>query len=196
MKHLVIPFILLAALASWAANPHLAVVARKNVAAGGGCATSQDAELAANAYSVDQSANAKTWMATKFTAGGSYTVCAVDLYLSKTLTPTDDLYCYIYSHDGAEDDPDALVGTGSNVVAPGVVTGSEAAVQFTGMSAALTSGTTYWVVFKDGFLDSSNYITIHGTDGAVERICQDADGAGTWGVTATGKTLKYQLYSE
>ena len=30
MKRLVIPFILLAALASWAANPHLAVVARKN----------------------------------------------------------------------------------------------------------------------------------------------------------------------
>ena len=35
MKRLVIPSLLLAALASWAANPHLAVVARKNVAAGG-----------------------------------------------------------------------------------------------------------------------------------------------------------------
>jgi len=36
MKRLVIPSLLLAALASWAANPHLMVVARKNVAAAGG----------------------------------------------------------------------------------------------------------------------------------------------------------------
>lgn len=97
-------------------------------------------------------------LACKFVAGATYTCTKIGLNLSKTGAPNTNMTAAIYST--SSDLPNAQVGTASGTVSTTTVTGSETEIAFTGVSASLTSGTTYWVVLTEaGNTGASDYIT-------------------------------------
>jgi hypothetical protein len=139
------------------------------------------------------------WLAQKFTAGSSYTCTKIELPLFMTGSISGNVYVAIYSHDAGEDDPDTLVGGVSAAVSLSTlpVSGDGTWVSFTLSSgAALTSGSTYWiVVYTDNFGDTSNYVNwerISATDMVVK---QSGTGTGTWASYSTTRKNRYKTYS-
>jgi hypothetical protein len=125
-----------------------------------------------------------TWqkIATKFTASASYTVCSAELYLfsfSKAY-PTNYYHSFrvaVYSHNAGANEPNALVGTASDYVpalniastnSDGALSWSNTpSTSFTGLSASLTSGTTYWLVLEPNVtLASTNFPVLWKATGA------------------------------
>ena len=101
----------------------------------------------------------RQWVATKFVAADDANICTVAGKLqNKVGSPTGYLTLYIYSHDSANDCPDSQIGTGSDYL--DVSTFSTSAYtwyNFQHMDVDIINGTTYWLVGKTSFVDSSNY---------------------------------------
>jgi hypothetical protein len=91
--------------------------------------------------------SARRYRATKFITGeDAIYVCAADVQMSRTESPSWNLRVAIYSHDSEGDQPDAQIGTGSSAVAASTLPTSEDAVRFSNISASLSASTTYWMV--------------------------------------------------
>lgn len=113
---------------------------------GGGCTTTADTYTGTTVSTSD--CGGSKYVATTFLAGSSYTVCKAIVRM-KTASGTGSSYtmtCAIYSNNGGTTYPSAIVGTGSGTINANTVNAVEADITFTGMSAALSSGTRYWVV--------------------------------------------------
>lgn len=108
------------------------------------CLTSTDSKTGTTAGTVELGGSA--YNATPFVAGSSYPLCKVVLRMLKTGSPTYTMTCGIYSHDAGNNAPNVLLGQVSTAVAAGSLSTSEADVTFSGMSANISSGTTYWIV--------------------------------------------------
>lgn len=92
-----------------------------------------------------------TWVANRFTAPASFTNCKVFLRLYGAGTiGAGTLEAMIYTESGGN--PGTLVGTGSATVSRLSVSG-DAYVEFSSISAALTSATDYFLVFKSSVTD-------------------------------------------
>jgi len=138
------------------------------------------------------------WVATKFTAGSTYTVCKIGMYMLRTETPASfNITACIYSDDGGVGDaadPDSLVGTCSDTVAESTIGTSTGEIAHTNVSADLTSGTSYWVVVYSDAVDSDNYARVSLTNtGAVELFKKSGDGS-SWTTEKNYNTLRYKLY--
>jgi hypothetical protein len=108
-----------------------------------------------------RSDNTDNMKAVKFTASASYTCTSIALNLYKAGSPTFNVKAAIWTDVASA--PGALVGTESNAIASSTFTTSEAIYTFTGVSATLVSGTSYWVVVResDGAAYSgSNYVQV------------------------------------
>ncbi len=123
-----------------------------------GCTTSADVLNGTNNQSVPLgSGSGTTYGAFSFTAGSSYTLCAVQIPLKKTGTPSYTLAAYVYSD--SSNAPSSLIGTGSASINTSTLTTSYTNITFTGLSAALTSSTQYWIVIVSTSApnDSTNF---------------------------------------
>jgi len=137
------------------------------------------------------------FIATKFVATGTYTVCAADLMLSAVGSPTQSLTAAIYSHDAAEDDPDAIIVKASSPVDASTISGENQTVKFENISADITDGSTNWVVLTVDSYDASNYVDWEWwSSSPIERAVRDDDGVGTWGSLSTSRAMMYKLYGD
>lgn len=101
--------------------------------------------------------------AQQFTAGASYTNCAADVWLAKVASPTGNLSVGIWSNNATGPVPNTLISESGTVAASTLTTFTTSAaipvVNFTGLSAALTSGTVYWVAVHQTVLGTgTNFI--------------------------------------
>ena len=146
-------------------------------------------------YTVGEAAFA-TYRATKIVAdwvSGSKTICAVSMKLAKVGSPTNNLTLSIYSHNAGVDEPDSVISTSDSMAMSGMP-GAAAEFTFTGLNAALTHGTTYWLVlFADG-MDAANHIAVtYDSTMTTEKLMHDTDTA-SWSSTSTFVGLWFWLY--
>lgn len=123
-----------------------------------------------------------TYQGQLFTAAASKTVRMVVARMDKTGSPTFTLNGYIYNQSAGA--PGSLVGTGSsNFSASGLGT-TEGDALFVGLSASITSGTGYALVFKctSSPNDFTNYV----------RWYQKSGTTNTWGNSTNGTTWTMQ----
>lgn len=185
---LLITFILGAALA-W---PQIIVLPKKKAAA---CSTK-----AANTVSAGDGAALPTlgrysgnwYFASTFTAGSSFTVCAISANLAAVGSPTQTITASIWSDNSGT--PDAQVGTASATVDASGLSGSQTTVQFTGVSASLTSGTTYWVVLGVGANNSSNYINWYTNETDTSTRIKSGTSVPAWTNFSLSGHAKYILW--
>ncbi len=173
------------------------IVFKSTGGSGGACDTSLISETGAEIGDYEMgNISSRKYLATKFVATSTDTVCKVDLYLRKLNSPTFDIRVSIFSHDAGDDDPGTLIGTASDVIDSSTLTGSEAVYTFVNISASITDTVTYWIVLEAVTLgDGSNYVRWHyEASGATERVNTDDDASGTWTNISTTVTLKYILY--
>lgn len=162
---------------------------------GGGCTVQKDqvagAESDINALAAD---SGTTYVGGQFTAGSSYTLCAVTLRLRKVGTPTFTLNAKIYTNNAGS--PGTLVGTGSNNFSISSLTTSDGDAAFTGLSASLTSGTVYWIVIQSTGSpnDFSDYGIVSGAFGST-TFRQSANGT-TWSNGAGSIAIRFTSYSQ
>lgn len=157
-------------------------IGRTRSVASAGCDTLKDSQTATaeEAASVGNIAG-NTYVATKFTAGSSYSACKVDLLLAKagaTGTPTGNVFAYLYSDSSGS--PGTLLAASDLVDSTTLPTaGTSNWVSFTFSSpASLTSGSVYWVATShtntaalsfvywwrnSGFVASGVYSSTNGT---------------------------------
>jgi hypothetical protein len=135
------------------------------------------------------------WKAAKFAAGDSVTVCSTSLRLKKVGSPTFNLTAYIYGSTGTEPDESNIIG-GSDSVSASSLSTSYAYISFTGMSAAITNTTEYWIVLVASAVgDASNYVHIR-----IDTGCDFEDGVkyssnGTsWTNSSSDRGFNYYLY--
>lgn len=163
-------------------------------AGGGGCTTGRDSNMVATSSSI-LSDDGNIYMAQKFTAGASTTICAAMLRMSEAGTATGNMTVAIYSDNANQ--PGTVIDASDNVGAttPGATEGD---VNFTsGLSAAVTSGTAYWVVLNhpDGVTFDGNgvrwfYSTTAGSDRSMV-----SDNGTTWSEVSPNNPFKFQLFS-
>jgi len=161
---------------------------------GGGCTTTADTLSGTTVGTVD--CGGSKYIATSFVAGSSYSVCKAVVRL-KTASGTGSSYtlqCAIYSNNGGTTFPSALVGTASATINANTVTSSEADFTFTGMSASLTSGVTYWIVI----ISSSEFNTTpaswaYVSSAGTHAISASSDGS-AWSEVSAFEHCKYTLY--
>ncbi len=173
--------------------PPGALVSSKRAAAGGGsCSTTRDtlSGTIGDARVVGQYFDKR---AVQFTAGGTYTICKAVLKLAKVGSPTGyNLSVQIYTDSAGS--PGTQVGTGSGNLDAGTLTTSPtfSDAEFTGMSASLTSGTTYWLVVSIDTVVDGNQVN-WGSSGYSRNQAYYL--TGSWTVEGTDYDLNYTLYS-
>ena len=130
--------------------------------------------------------NTKLWWAQKFTAEATATATAVSLKLAKgsatapTLA-TSTITAYLFSDSTGAVGTVLAGGTGTSIpfsaLTNRVDTDGYVEFYFGGMSAALTSGTAYWIVVKASAYETSAGSIVHNSG---------AETAGTYGTYNTG----------
>lgn len=113
---------------------------------GGACNTSKDSQ----GGTINNNAPNDTylWIGWNFVAGSTYTLCKIDVRVTKNGTPpAGNATVAIYTNNSGE--PGTQVGTGSDGVDVSTIgTDTDFNHTFSNLSASLTNGTTYWVVLK------------------------------------------------
>jgi hypothetical protein len=128
----------------------------------------------------------------QFTAGSSFTVCAVDLVLRALGSPTFTVRADLWSDNGA-DLPLALLGSSSTLDAS-TLGATFTTNNFTGLSVALTSGTKYWVVCHASASDPSH--SVEWSDGNTYNFKEAYKCPDDWVVQGGGLyAYRFNLYS-
>lgn len=142
-------------------------------------------------YTPGQSGLNANAYAGEFTPSSSYTITRVDLPLSKTGSPTQDYTCEIFTQSGSL--PGSLVGSASAAINGAALPSSETDVSFY-PSAAVTSGTPYYIVLRASTVDASNYANWHRVTTAGRIDVFNAAGP-AWTNASTTRRLKFKTYS-
>ena len=126
--------------------------------------------------------NTKLWWAQKFTAGATATATAVSLKLAKgsAVAPTlasSTITAYIHADSTGAVGSVLSGGTGTSIRFDSLTSTDQTEYYFGGMSAALTSGTAYWIVVKASAFETSAGSIVHDSKSAT---------AGTYGTYNTG----------
>jgi len=176
--------------------PHLRNAFRK-VAAGGSCSTARDSDAPATTGSQTwASTSPSAYIAARFTAAATATICRIDTAIYKLGTPSMDLFAFIYT-DQAGPSPNVIVGSESSALSATTLgtTDPGTLVSFTGLSASITASTVYWVCMRVSAIgDVSNNIIWSNGGAADSNFSMDADGAGTWNGTGN-RHMKFNLFS-
>lgn len=124
-------------------NPY---IAGAGVSAAAGCSTSKDGDITTATADAPSFVNdgSNDYVAGKITVTSSYTVCKIEARIYKVNSPTFKLRAAIYSDDSG---PNTVVGTASDEVDVSTFASEEATVAFTGLSASVSSGTYYVVIY-------------------------------------------------
>ena len=170
----------------------------RTVPGGGGCATARDTDTGTtNGNQTWASSSPNLYVATRFVAAATTTICRIDMAIYKLGTPTMNLFAFIYTHDAGNDSPNVLVGSESSALSATTLGTTDPGTfpSFTGLSASITASTVYWVCMRAASVgDASNNIIWSYGGSADSRFCTDSDGAGVWGGAGT-RHLKFNLFS-
>lgn len=172
--------------------------ARPAAGGGGGCSTFRQNNSGATAgdqyIAYDGS---DLYFASPFTASASYTVCSVTNAMFATGSPGFNLKCAIYTDSGSN--PGTLVGTASAAVSASTIGTSEATVTFTGLNAAVTSGTKYWIVIWVSGGSTSYYTSYlhvpYSVGVSTDVLAKSSDGT-TWSQPHNYSLNKYGIISQ
>lgn len=132
-----------------------------------------------------------TWEAIKFTADGTHNIRSfgVRIKVSAPLTNAGQLlYGFLYSNVAGS--PGTLI-SGSSYIRYGSLTTSFVEYQFS-VSTTLVSGTSYWLVLKQGAAPTGGTISIDTSATGTELYSNSADGT-TWNLEST-KTGWFKIY--
>lgn len=145
------------------------------------------------------STSANVYVSSMFLATSTSPICRVDVVLSEEGTYAGNVTLYIYSDDGAGDEPESLLGSGStNTVGAAQIPGTAGKVSFTGISSGnLVIGTKYHIVLKSSTADGTNHIHVWMesadclADGEEVNISNDAS---TWTSASTTQGVEFEAY--
>jgi hypothetical protein len=132
-----------------------------------------------------------TRMATEFTPGSSFTVTAVDLWMREIGTPAAGTIT-VAIYDTSSNLPNAQVGTASATIDRTTFPTSDTPTLFTGISAAVTSGTKYWIVVISSTADSGVPLIWTNISGAFLRKYSET--GASWDST-TDRAQNFVIYS-
>jgi len=163
------------------------------------CATPADACTGQDDSWIDiAAASARVWNSSLFVADATDTICSLTARLSETGTFPNNLIACIYTDDGVNDFPSTEVSCSTNTVGTAEIPASVGDVSFTGLSAAVTSGTKYHVVIHStGAADAANFVSWYYenadclADG--ENTARSADGI-SWVLIYGTAALEFQGY--
>jgi len=125
------------------------------------------------------------YRASRFIATNNCTICALALLLRNVSggTPTNSIRLALYSDSGSTN-PSTLVGSWTGWFAMSNVSTTTTTWYtnaFTGDSASLTAGSTYWIVMNYSSLSPTYYPFVKSATFGTSRVyLRDADAAGTW----------------
>lgn len=163
---------------------------------GGGCATARDT---INGTTV-ASGNTEgfRYAAQRFTAGASTTICKAVLRLARNTGITGTLTVGIWSHNSAGNGtPNTLISSSTLDISTLATTEGDATI--TGLSAAVTSGTVYWVVIDDptngGNFGGGTLWYYESASFVPNNMVTSANGS-TWSEFDSSSRFKFILYSE
>lgn len=140
--------------------------------------------------------------ASKFVPNSGATLYSITLkFKANSATPIpSNVTLKIFSHDAAENDPDAILAgpdtdaTSDSVdisTIPGLNATTYVSYTFTGLTVPVVSGTTYWRVLYADAVNSTHYVIVRGTAsanwGSDMELRSDDDGSGTWTVAGTAR---------
>lgn len=129
-----------------------------------------------------------------FVAGSSYTLTSVDVYLAKLGSPSFTISCEIWSQSGTDPSAKISTGTSNSFNATSDLTTSEAAYTFTGMTASITSGTTYYIMLIcSSTADVSNNVLWYRNSASANQIDTSPDGT-TWSTQSSTRRCKFATY--
>lgn len=166
-------------------------------AAGSACTTEAHSEGDTGSFDGALDWSAETWKANSFVAPSSFTVCKGQAYLAKQGTPAaGTLQALIYTDVGGVN-PGTLIGTGSATVDRTGISSSQSFVDFTGIAASVTSGTTYWFVLKASALDTDTSNRIYWQEDVTGETSEaNASNDGTvWTGFQTNRAWVFKLFS-
>jgi hypothetical protein len=133
------------------------------------------------------SANAR---AVKFTAADTKTITDVRGYFTVNNSPTGYVRAKIYSDSTG---PDELIGV-SEPVDISTISGTNTAVDFTGLSASIVSGTDYFIAFEvSSTVGGSNDFNV-GVDNSSPPDSLWSKVSGSWS-SGSGGYIAFQLYN-
>lgn len=172
------------------ANPWLMILGQP-ASAGASCSVSRDTHAGDSDSPFDNTDF--TRLATDFVAGASTTICALEVEIRRVGSPAGTITASIWSE--SVDAPGTLVGSASATVTASTLGTSMSAVSFTGLSASITSGTTYFLVLEFSAAGTgSDYVQwqYYSGAGASGREIDFYDGS--WG-GVNDLQFGFQLYS-
>lgn len=132
------------------------------------------------------------YLASAFGTTGGFTCCAASAWLERIGSPSGTLTAEIWSD--AAGSPSAIVGSSSNTVNISSVPTSQTETSFTGISAALSASTSYWLVLRSSFTPS-------GTDGYylyrrdVSATIKKSSSGSSWSTESSARRSKIKLFS-
>lgn len=141
--------------------------------------------------------SARRRLATYFVASASYTIDQVLVRLQRVGSPTFDLTCNIRSTTSNR--PGSIISSSTTTINAASLATSYADYTFNGLSAALTSGTTYWVELSTSAVGSfSNYVQWAQVSGTYPgySMTQKAASAGTTWSDQANLTMQFQANSD
>lgn len=136
-----------------------------------------------------------SWWAYSFVAAASYTLSRFRVWAEQRGSPSYNATPYIYSNSSGEPGSALTGGTGTLfALSSAPAAGSPAAFDLTGFSCAITSGTTYWLVFHASNYSQTNNLRIW-TNLETGQFCKrNGTGLTPWGNTAPNKRLGWEAY--
>lgn len=156
---------------------------------GGGCTTQQDGLTGTTASITTDSG---VYIATRFVAGASYTVCKGTMYLKRTGTLDGTWNMQLWSHNSGANTPNAVIDASDSDPTIGT---TAADITFNNLAASLTSGTVYWVILFHSTGGDFSGITIDTHEGAIASGRYMISNNGTaWTEVDTGKGSVFRLY--
>lgn len=185
-------------MAFWPQNFQPRIAATNSLAGGSGggaCATEQLAQ--GTTFSDNVRFSYFTNLSASFTTGGSgYTVCKIQCELGASGTvPSGTLYAAIFTDSAGS--PGTQVGTASGTIDRTSIAAGPTFVEFTGVSATLSSATTYWVVLVASARDTDG---VNGIYWILDSDGESGNAKGKWtsdGWESLGgsRTTNFKLFS-
>ena len=167
-----------------------------------GCATAKDGDNTSATYTSSNQFLGREdvilYLGDSFVAGSSYTVCAVEIQAYKVNSPTFLIKAAIFTDSSGS--PGSLIGTASGTLDTSTITATTTGEKYTltGLSADVTSGTTYWVVLYYVSGPHNYYVdyidVLANAQGGGGHWVKRADATPTWANLTEYISLKFKTY--
>jgi hypothetical protein len=134
-------------------DPFFTAAILKAAPGAGGCTTTKDQNLTSADSNLNfGNASGREYIASFYVAAATYTLCAFDADIYKVGSPTFDITPQIFSH--SVNKPGVSLSSGTLVGAASLPGSAGTLFKFSGLSIAIVSGVTYWLVLQCSTFDA------------------------------------------